>query len=110
VEGPVKGDVVVLPFPFSDLTKAKRRPALVLTVLPGDDVILCQITSAPTKDADAVAVGPSDFTQGGLSRPSHVRPNHIFTAARQLLLYRAGRLSPAKLAEILDKAVEILRR
>lgn len=41
----VKGDVVVVPFPFSDLTQAKRRPALVITALEGDDVILCQITS-----------------------------------------------------------------
>ncbi|MEY5048833.1 MAG: hypothetical protein RLZZ175_2192 [Bacteroidota bacterium] len=36
----VKGDVVVLPFPFSDLTGTKRRPALVLANLQGDDVIL----------------------------------------------------------------------
>jgi len=41
----VKGDVVVVPFPFSDLTGAKRRPALVLAELDGEDRILCQITS-----------------------------------------------------------------
>lgn len=41
----VKGDVVVVPFPFSDLTSAKRRPALILAELEGDDRILCQITS-----------------------------------------------------------------
>ena len=41
----VKGDVVVVPFPFSDLSQAKRRPALVISKLDGDDLILCQITS-----------------------------------------------------------------
>jgi len=41
----IKGDVVVIPFPFSDLTQTKRRPALVISALEGDDVILCQITS-----------------------------------------------------------------
>ena len=41
----VKGDVVVVPFPFSDLSQSKRRPALVITELTGDDLILCQITS-----------------------------------------------------------------
>ncbi len=41
----VKGDVVVVPFPFSDLNRAKRRPALVIAELEGDDLILCQITS-----------------------------------------------------------------
>jgi mRNA interferase MazF len=41
----IKGDVVVIPFPFSDLTQSKRRPALVIAELEGDDLILCQITS-----------------------------------------------------------------
>jgi len=45
VEKFVKGDVVVVPFTFSDLTQAKRRPALVVSVLEGDDLILSQITS-----------------------------------------------------------------
>lgn len=46
----VKGDVIVVPFPFSDLTQAKRRPALVLAELEGDDRILCQITSRSLQD------------------------------------------------------------
>jgi mRNA interferase MazF len=50
VAGFVRGDVVVVPFPFSDLTQAKRRPALVITTLDGDDVILCQITSKTVRD------------------------------------------------------------
>lgn len=47
----VKGDVVVIPFPFSDLTQSKRRPAIVIAVLDGDDLILCQITSQKIKIA-----------------------------------------------------------
>ena len=49
-----KGDVVVVPFPFSDLTQAKRRPALVLSVLEGDDLILCQITSQTIKKTNTL--------------------------------------------------------
>jgi len=41
----VKGDIVVIPFPFSNLAQTKRRPALVIAELDGDDRILCQITS-----------------------------------------------------------------
>jgi len=41
----VKGDIVVIPFPFSDLSQHKRRPAMVLADLKGEDLILCQITS-----------------------------------------------------------------
>ncbi|WP_293156788.1 hypothetical protein [Okeania sp. SIO2C9] len=46
----VKGDVVVVPFPFSDLTQAKRRPVLVIATLTGEDIILCQINSQTIAD------------------------------------------------------------
>ncbi len=47
---PVIGEVVVLPFPQSDLRDGKRRPALVVADLKGDDLILCQITSQSRLD------------------------------------------------------------
>jgi mRNA interferase MazF len=50
----VKGDVVVVPFPFADLSEAKRRPALVVADLTGDDLILCQITSQYVKDSYSI--------------------------------------------------------
>ena len=75
----IKGDVVVIPFPFSDLTQAKRRPAVVITALGGDDVILCQITSQTIKDNYALSLDDKDFETGSLKQPSNVRPNRIFT-------------------------------
>lgn len=57
----VKGDVVVLPFPFSDLSASKKRPAFVVANLPGDDVILCQITSQSIQDRFSVAIRSTDF-------------------------------------------------
>ena len=56
----VKGDVVVVPFPFSDLTRAKRLPALVIAELEGDDLILCQITSQWVRDRYAVSIEEND--------------------------------------------------
>jgi hypothetical protein len=46
----VKGYVVVIPFPFSDLSASKKRPALVVSNITGDDIILCQITSVVKSD------------------------------------------------------------
>jgi len=82
----VKGEVIVIPFPFSDLTQAKRRPALIIAELEGDDLILCQITSQRIKDKYAVEISDKDFETGGLRQPSNVRPNRIFTADSHIVL------------------------
>ncbi len=63
----IKGDVVILPFPFSDITQAKRRPAVVFANLRGDDLILCQITSQTVSDDYAIKIDNSDFSMGGLN-------------------------------------------
>jgi mRNA interferase MazF len=109
VAGFVKGDVIVIPFPFSDLSAAKRRPALVLAPLTGDDIILCLITSRAVADSYAMPITGSDFASGGLRHDSNVRPNRLFTADSNIILYRAGSLSASKVDEVIDRIVQILR-
>lgn len=92
----VKGEVVVIPFPFSDLSGSKRRPALVLADLPGNDIILCQITSQSSpKDPFAIPLGPLDFKTGSLPVASNIRPNRIFTADKNLIVKSSGIFSEA---------------
>lgn len=105
----VKGDVVV-PFPFSDLTQAKRRPALVISVLEGDDLILSQITSQSIRDNYAIPLDDKDFETGSLKQISNVRPNRIFTADNNIVLYKVGNLKIEKLNKVIEKVVEIIRR
>jgi mRNA interferase MazF len=104
----IVGDVVIVPFPFSDLTQTKRRPALVVAGLAGEDLILCQITSQSVADEYAVSILAEDFSSGGLNQNSNVRPNRIFTASQSIIAYKAGEVLPSKLAEVIDKIVEIL--
>ncbi|MBE0557840.1 MAG: type II toxin-antitoxin system PemK/MazF family toxin [Proteobacteria bacterium] len=105
----VKGDVVVIPFPFSDLSQSKRRPALVLSVLQGDDLILCQITSKSIKDNYAIPVDENDFEFGSLNLESNIRPNRLFTADNHIILYRIGNIKIIKLNQVIDKVVEIIK-
>lgn len=104
----VKGDVVIVLFPFSDLSAAKRRPALVLAALSGDDAILCQITSQNVRDESALALGDLDFERGSLKKPSNVRPNRLFTADRALILGVVGRIKPEAIRTVIDAVVRIL--
>ena len=103
----VRGDVVVIPFPFSDLTQAKRRPALVLSALPGNDLILCQITSQKVRDMYAVTLINEDFESGGLNQTSNVRPNRLFTADTNIVLYKVGNLKINKIHEVLKVVINL---
>jgi len=109
VERLVKGDVVVVPFPFSDLSTVKRRPALVVATPGGDDLILCQITSQQVRDRYAIGITELDFAEGTLHKPSNIRPNRLFSASIDLILYRAGCLNNRAVASVIDRIVEILQ-
>lgn len=102
----VKGEVVVLPFPFSDLSASKKRPAVVVATLTGD-VICCQITSEARFDEYAIVLNDKDFQQGSLQQTSLVRPNRLFTADRSIISYKAGTLNGKKVKEVESSLVKI---
>jgi mRNA interferase MazF len=104
----VKRDVVVIPFPFSDLSQAKKRPALVMSDLTGDDVILCQITSKDIKDNNAIALNDEDFEKGGLNKLSNIRPNRLFTADKNIILYKIGHINKTKYKEIVKSVIKLI--
>lgn len=103
----IKGDVVVVPFPFSDLSNSKKRPALVLASLEGEDLKLSQITSKNIFDSYSIEIKTSDFSNGTLNKDSNVRPNKIFTADKNIILYKIGNLTNKKMDEVTSKVVEI---
>ncbi len=100
---PVIGEVVVLPFPQTNLQAGKRRPALVVADLVGDDLILCQITSQARSDGYSVPLALADFEHGRLAMDSFIRPNRLFTVEQSVILYAAGKVKDAKLKEVRAK-------
>jgi mRNA interferase MazF len=99
----VAGDVVVVPFPQTNLQIGKRRPALVVVNLSGDDLILCQITSQVHYDSYSLSLDENDFQSGRISVRSYIRPNRLFTAEQAVILKTAGHLTKVKLDETLAK-------
>lgn len=96
----VKGDVVVLPFLFSDLSSSKKRPALIVADLQGDDYILAQITSTARHDIYGISLKKTDFKKGNLPVGSIIRPNRLFTADKSIFVYKSGSLIPNKIREV----------
>ena len=104
----VKGDIVIIPFPFTDLSGNKKRPAFVAADLSGDDIIVCQITSKSKSDPFALPLNTHDFVSGGLPVDSFIRPNKIFTADKNIILSVAGHLDEEKIRNVLNAVITII--
>ena len=89
------------------MSQSKKRPALVLADLDGNDLILCQITSQSICDSYAVKILDNDFDDGTLNKSSNIRPNKIFTADEVIILYKTGHLNETKIQEVTNKIISI---
>jgi mRNA interferase MazF len=105
----VKGQIVVIPFPFSDLSDFKKRPAVVVTSLEGNNLILAQITSKQRTPKYSLSVKIDDFENGSLYIDSFVNCDKIFTLDKSIILNSVGKLNFDKINEIISKVVEIIR-
>lgn len=101
--------VVLLPFPFSDLSAQKLRPALVLADAGKGDWLLCQITSKPYADDRAVEIADPDFATGDLRVISYARPAKLFAAHSSLIQSIAGTLSASAHQRVCEALIALLR-
>lgn len=106
---PPAGAVVLVRFPFSDLTHSKLRPAVVLADSGLGDTILCQVTSNPYLDPRSIELTDANFEQGSLQRTSYARPGKLFTANESLIVREVGTLSFEAHQKIVEGVIELLR-
>ena len=109
MDTPSAGSVVLVPFPFSDLSESKLRPAVVLAEISRDDFVLCQVTSNPYADPHAIELSESSFAEGSLQRISYARPGKLFTANLQLFEREAGVLQEHTRGQIVEEVVQLLK-
>jgi mRNA interferase MazF len=106
---PAAGEVVLVPFPFSDLSQTTVRPAVCLAAAGRGDWILCQITSNTYGDPIAVPLDASDFASGGLLVQSVARPGKLFTAHAGLLVRSVGTLTPVAFGRLLSAVIALFQ-
>ena len=105
---PIIGSVVLLPFPFADLSASKLRPALLVAESGRGDWVCVQITSQPYADLRAVTLSDADFHAGSLNRISFVRPGKLFTANQSLFRRSVGNIRQAKLKQVRQAIITLL--
>ena len=101
------GTIVLVRFPFSDLSGAKLRPAVVLAQAGRGDVVLCQITSQPYTDTSAVEITAADIKSGSLNRTSYVRPGKLFTANQTIITRSVGEIEQEKFVSIISAVIAL---
>lgn len=106
---PAIGSIVLVPFPFTDLSNSQLRPAVVLADAERGDWVLCQVTSRSYSDARAIEITSDDFETGSLRMTSYVRPGKLFTAHESLFVAEPGTLSADALDKIIEAVVALIR-
>jgi mRNA interferase MazF len=104
------GQIALLPFPFSDLSRNKLRPVVLLAGAGREDWIVCQITSNPFGDNRSIPLTSSDFSTGTLQHVSYARPGKVFTAHESLIAAVVGTLKPEMLTSVRDAVIAILQQ
>ncbi len=104
------GTIVLVRFPFSDLSRSKLRPAVVLADTGRNDWILCQVTSQPYTDPLAVEITNSDLTSGSFRKDSYARAGKLFTANAAIMTKEIGELKSERLEEIIRAVTSLLEK
>jgi len=90
-----RGEIVLIPVPFSDLSASKKRPVLILSNnsynASRQDMIVVAITSNVSQSG--IHITTSDMTQGQLPKPSVVRSDKIYTLDQSIVVKSIGHLS-----------------
>lgn len=107
-----KGTIVLTPFPFTDLSAIKRRPAVIVSSSEktGDDVVVAFIsskTTEPIKETDYVLnTNHPDFMGTGLKKNSVFKMDKLITIEKRIIVGEIGRVSNVILRE-LDKRLRL---
>lgn len=110
-----QGDVVLVPFPFTDLSAIKQRPAFVLSPERlnnvRSDLVVAAITSQipDVISEDEILLSGADLRTAGLPKPSIVKLGKIFTIHQGLIRKKLGRVPDSTLESILQKLLQSMR-
>jgi mRNA interferase MazF len=100
---PERGDLLLVPFPFTDLSAAKRRPVLAITAADRyGDFIALPVTSRPQTE-HALPIATPDMVSGSLPAASWIRTNRIVTLNASLVIKTVGRVSERTVAEAVKR-------
>lgn len=101
-----RGDIVVVPFPFADSGRKKKRPALIISneqVNQTGDYLMAQITTKEKQDGLSLQLTPEDFAASPLKLKSFIRCHKLFLLNEKFILHKASVVKPGLLVILIEK-------
>lgn len=102
-----KGEIVLIPFPFTDLSGIKNRPALVLVENELDVTVSFITTQLKWEEKFDVKIEPS--SENGIKKSSLIRLSKLTTVDKELVLGQLGKLSKDELARVDKNLIELFK-
>ena len=108
-----QGDILILPFPFTDLSSVKQRPVLVISNDSyndtTEDLIICGITSNPKNTIYSVSIDQKDLAEGRIPIASRIKIDKIFTLKQSLAKMKVARVKQNILGEVKKEIAKIFQ-
>lgn len=103
-----KFDIVLVDFPFSNLAKTKKRPALVINFLEGENAIVCQITTKRRNIQKYEISLSKESCIGNIHFNSFIYTDMIFTLHKSLIYKKIGEVKEIKIKEMINKKIKLI--
>ncbi len=99
-----QGEIIIVPFPFSDLSSVKKRPVLVLSKQidnnTSDDIITCGITSNIKDSKYSIFIENKDLDKGQIPTKSRIKVDKLFTLNKRIVEKSVGRINKKTFNEV----------
>ncbi|HYG36968.1 MAG TPA: type II toxin-antitoxin system PemK/MazF family toxin [Cytophagales bacterium] len=102
----IKGDIVLVPFPFTNLTGSKNRPALILISGESDITVSFITTQLKWREDSDIRIDPSE--ENGLKKTSLIRLSKLTTVEKDLIIGRLGSLNSTEIEKVDKNLIKLL--
>lgn len=107
-----QGDILIVPFPFSDLSSIRQRPVLVLSKLiynkNSEDIVTCGITSNLKDSEYSVLINNEDILNGRLPVKSRIKVDKLFTLNQSIVKKRIGKIHQEKFNKVRQEFFKLI--
>ena len=107
-----QGEILLVPFPFTNLSMVKQRPVLVLSSKEynrkSDDLVTCAITSNISDKDHSVLITNKELVEGKLPKESRIKADKLFTLEKSIVKRRFGKVKVSIVKDVKKELLKVL--